>query len=134
MLWSTKYLTGNKEIDNDHKEIFAMVKDIIDQNFIDRGEKITKVMEFLAQYTIRHFAREEALMKESNYPDIEEHKQQHAEFVKAIGALIEKIKTQGDTINISIEVNDTAVGWLVSHVLGSDKKMAEYYKEWKQNK
>ncbi|MCL2188348.1 MAG: hemerythrin family protein [Defluviitaleaceae bacterium] len=130
MLWSDKYLTGNRAIDDDHKRIFDLVRDIIDQNFLDRGEKITKVINFLGDYTIQHFRREEKLMEECEYPEYPLHKSQHDDFLEQIKELTEKTNgIDGKSLSLSLEVNDVIVKWLVEHVLGSDKQMAAYVRE-----
>jgi len=130
MVWSAKYLTGNKLIDDDHKMIFDMARDIIDQKFVSRGEKITKVMTFLSDYTRQHFRREEQLMRDCDYPDIDTHNKQHEAFIGIITALQSKLSADGDSLDMSLEINDSLVAWLVDHVLGSDKQLAKYYREW----
>lgn len=130
MEWHKKYETGNEEVDNEHKEIFALVKKVINAAFDSQEEKIETTIDFLADYTIRHFAHEERIMEESNYPDTDIHKKQHQDFVKDVVALKERVMVESDSRKSSIEVNNVIVDWLTAHVLGSDKVMAEYYRKW----
>ena len=130
MVWTKSYETGNSIVDKEHKEIFALVSKVLDNAFANRKEKINASIDFLTKYVFEHFSNEERLMNESDYPETEEHKKQHSDFTQSIGKLKEKIKIEGDTMEIGIEVNETIVDWLIEHVLGSDKKLANYYKQW----
>jgi len=130
MVWSAEYETGNALVDSDHKQIFELVKNVLDGAYLNRKEKVDMAIGFLAEYTLRHFANEEKLMKESSYPEMEEHKRQHTEFAASVVALQEKVKNEGDTMDLSIAVNRAVVDWLVKHVIGSDKKFTAHYKKW----
>jgi len=133
MVWSSKYLTGNKIVDDDHQEIFRLVKDVIDQKYKERKEKVTAVIAFLVEYTVRHFNSEERLMAESDYPKTDEHKKQHADFVAVVSELQGKIEQDPESLDISLEVNNTIVAWLVHHVIGSDKDLADHYRTWSKS-
>ena len=130
MVWSEKYETGNEQVDNDHKEIFRLVQDVIDATFDNREQQIEITMDFLANYTLKHFQTEEALMEECGYPDITVHKKQHSDFVARFLELKDKIKDETDSLTSSLAVNNVIVNWLIDHVLDSDTIMAEFYKNW----
>ena len=132
MVWSVKYETGNDLVDNDHKEIFKLVKNVLNETFTNRKEKVDTAISFLVEYTLRHFNNEERLMAESDYPKAAEHKLQHSQFADSVVALHEKIRTEGDTMDMSIAINKTIVDWLVEHVMGSDMMLAAHYKKWKR--
>ncbi|MCL2202735.1 MAG: bacteriohemerythrin [Defluviitaleaceae bacterium] len=129
MEWSPKYLTGNALVDSEHEQIFAMVTDVIGQKFKERGEKIETVINFFVSYTLQHFSHELKLMEDSGYPEIQEHKRQHAEYMEKVNALKAKIETDPNR-DISVEVGDVIADWLENHVLCSDKKMALHYRDW----
>jgi len=130
MLWRSTYETGNEIVDNDHKEIFKMVEKILEDNFKDRPDKIRTSVDFLANYTVRHFGNEERLMDESAYPKTDAHKKQHSDFLQRVGLFIEKIKSDVESVNFSMEINKVIVDWLAEHVMGSDKDLADHYKSW----
>jgi len=131
MVWSKYYETGNAVVDRDHMELFKLVKRVLDEAFTNRRERIDTAITFLTQYTLRHFDNEEKLMTESDYPKIAEHMAQHKQFAASVVNLQKKISEKGDTMDIGLEVNKTIVDWLISHVLGSDKEMAEHYRNKK---
>ena len=131
MLWNKNYETGNATVDDQHKEIFRLVQQVLDSDaFVNRKEKIETAMGFLSEYAVKHFASEEALMRESDYPAYEQHKVQHEGFVKEVVAFVSRFKQEGDTISISETINNFVVAWLKGHIMGSDKAMADHYKGW----
>jgi len=131
MVWSSVYETGNKVIDDEHKEMFMLVKAVLDAAFESRKEKIDTSVKFLSDYVVRHFEHEEELADECGYPDASIHKKQHQDFLKTVATLKEKVAREGDVMDVSLAVNDTVVAWLTEHIMGSDKLLADYYKEWK---
>ena len=129
--WSKDYELGHQVIDAEHKEIFALVQNVFDIKTGTRKEKVDEIVSFLINYTVQHFRNEENLMAQSAYPQTELHKKQHSDFAQAATDLHKRIMDEGDTISISVEVNKTVVDWLITHVLGSDKLLADHYKQWK---
>jgi hemerythrin len=134
MLWNKSYETGNLEVDNEHKQLFALVQKVIDAAFTNRDEKIETTMNFLADYTIKHFAHEERLMDESSYPEAVTHKTQHKNFLSSVGELRERIRGENDTLKSSLDINKVIVDWLTEHVLGSDRLLANHYRKWSEAK
>jgi len=129
MLWSKRYETGNAEVDNQHKEIFRLVQQVLDTDaFPNRKDKIETAMGFLSDYAVRHFASEEALMRECDYPDYDKHKALHDNFVKEVIAFMGLFAREGDTEAISETINDFVVTWLKEHIMQSDRAVAEYYR------
>jgi len=84
----------------------------------------------LAAYTVDHFKHEESLMEASSYPDKAIHKKQHDDFVQEVLALMERVKNRdNESVNV-VDVKNVIFNWLVDHVLGSDKIMANHYREY----
>jgi len=132
MEWNKAYETGNSVVDREHKEIFSLVKDVLDAVFASRKEKVDTAINFLTSYTLKHFANEEKMMQESAYPGIDDHKAQHKAFEQIVIGLKEKIKASGETMQMSNEINSVVVDWLIEHVLGIDMLFANHYKNWKE--
>jgi hemerythrin len=126
MLWNTTYETGNAQVDSEHKEIFKMVETVLDASVSNNASKVEETVDFLANYTVNHFKNEELLMEESNYPSMSVHKKQHDDFVATVLELRANLK---DLTRQDIE--RVVVNWLTDHVLGSDKLMANHYRNFK---
>ena len=121
MLWNETYETGNAQVDNEHREIFRLVQNVMDASASEEEAKVEEAIDSLASYTVTHFRNEEKLMEESNYPDMPIHKKQHHDFVLEVLALRER----GGEAS-SQDIKKIIVNWLADHVLGSDKIMANY--------
>ena len=135
MLWSSDYETGNANVDEQHTELFSLVQQVLDADaFTDTKENVETVIGFLSNYAVRHFATEETLMLESNYPDYEKHKALHDDFVKDVVAFVGRLKNEGDTVSIKDTMNDFVVVWLKEHIMGHDKAMAKHYKKWEASR
>ncbi|MCL2356203.1 MAG: hemerythrin family protein [Defluviitaleaceae bacterium] len=130
MVWSEKYETGNKQVDDEHKQLFSLVQKVIDQSFNTRIEKIETAINFLAEYTVAHFKHEEELMDESGYPGTVVHKKQHSDFLTEVVKMKDKILREGDCLDNSLLINKTVSKWLTGHVIGSDLAMAAHYRQW----
>lgn len=138
-LWNSSYETGHALVDNDHKEIFGLVEEVLTSSFLTRKEKVQTSLQFLAKYVVRHFANEENLMAECDYPESDAHKAEHKAFTDVATALLERFGDDGyilgentdeNSLHLSMEINKTVVGWLSKHIMGSDKKLATYYRDW----
>ena len=135
MLWSKNYETGDANVDGQHKEIFRLVQQVLDaDSFINRKEKTETAMGFLSDYAVRHFASEEALMRESKYPEYDKHKATHDNFIKEVINFVNRFNKEGDTVSISETINNFVVSWLKEHIMESDKIMAEFYIKWEATK
>jgi len=134
MIWNAKYETGNTQVDNEHKEIFRLVENVIETTVgVDdaaHAAAFESTFDFLAKYTIDHFAHEEALMMESSYSGFDVHKKQHDDFVVQVVALRERAANNKSMKN-NIDITNIIVNWLMDHVLGSDRIMAAHYREYK---
>jgi hemerythrin len=142
--WRDDYATGNAMVDEDHKQVFSLVENVLSSSLIKNKEKNEATINFLMEYTTGHFAREEALMAESDYPETETHKKEHSDFLAVAIQLKEDFDNGGfalgdledhpDTRHLNKFVKDVVVKWLVNHVMGSDKNLARHYRSWSTGK
>ena len=125
--WTPDLATGNAVIDKQHKQLFSMVNNLFDayQSGKERQE-VADTMEFLVEYTNKHFADEEELQEKNDYPDYPAHKQLHAEFKELVRILSAKMSQDGITDNFIVEVCSAIGEWLFMHVKDEDSRMAAY--------
>jgi len=132
--WDSLLETGNPKIDAQHKQLIATLNSLLTAcyNKNSRAE-LERTIDFLLVYTVKHFADEEALQKEYDYPDYPRHKQLHEEFkVVAIG-LAEQLQQDGYSEALTAEVHSHIGEWLVNHIKGDDLLMALYIKSKENN-
>ncbi|MBN8524559.1 MAG: bacteriohemerythrin [Planctomycetes bacterium] len=117
--WSPSYETGVREVDIQHRELFAKVAALHAAMMAGAGRaKVAELVGFLAAYTVDHFASEERLMQKSGYEDIESHRSLHKELLEQVGALRSRLD-RGEQPK-TMEVTDFLSGWLRHHILKID--------------
>ena len=127
--WKNYLETEHEAIDGQHKELFRLTSDLVEA--CENGsnlEMVGKALEFLASYTLSHFADEEALMMQNNFPGYEEHKKMHENFRQTVKELMGRYQESGNTSELSREVNSVVVQWLISHISKVDRKLANFTK------
>ena len=120
--------TGNELIDNEHNELIERANKLMDS--CEKGtEKMTavKTLDFLMDYTEVHFADEEKLQQEAGYDEYQQHKEQHDMFKKSVDELRQMLEEEeGPTDAFVAAVNKNVGQWLVNHIQGWDKAVAEF--------
>jgi hemerythrin len=76
-------------------------------------------------YTIHHFSTEELYMKRFSYPEYEEHRKEHQNFINKVNAVEEKL--QKGTMVISFEITSFLKDWIKNHIQNTDKKYTEFF-------
>ncbi len=120
--------TGNELIDNEHKELIERANKLMES--CEKGtEKLTavKTLDFLMDYTEIHFADEEKLQQDAGYDKYQQHKEQHDLFKKSVEELRQMLEEEeGPTDAFVAAVNKNVGQWLVNHIQGWDKAVAEF--------
>ena len=120
--------TGNELIDNEHKELIERANKLMES--CEKGtEKLAavKTLDFLMDYTEIHFADEEKLQQDTGYDNYGQHKEQHDLFKKSVDELRQMLEEEeGPTDAFVAAVNKNVGQWLVNHIQGWDKAVAEF--------
>lgn len=89
------------------------------------SEVVETTLNFLVDYTVKHFTSEEELMKKNNYPDFVNDKAVHNKFVaKVINMKAKYLSGKLLPMDLSSSLSD----WLGNHIPGTDKKYIPYLK------
>lgn len=119
--WIEEYSVGNKDMDDQHKELFTMMNDFFHQN---SKKKAILIFQNLSSYIDLHFEAEENLLRQINYPETVEHTETHAELRENFQLL------QGKLDNYNVETHHKIAlflyNWLVKHILQSDMNYKSY--------
>ena len=121
--------TGNTTIDEQHKELIDRINKlmILCENEKPAKKEAIKMLEYLADYTEYHFAEEEKLQEEIEYPGRKEHKQKHDELRRTVEVLHEMLEEQeGPTEDFVKQVYENVAEWLYYHIRGFDRSVAEF--------
>jgi hemerythrin len=126
-VWDKNLETGHKLIDNQHRQLVQAVNELQEANA--RGtaaEEITRTIDFLLGYTVKHFHDEEALQIEYGYPDYYEHVGYHREFKGQVAQLAQRLQEEGPTRELVERITPHIGDWLLHHIKSDDLKMATY--------
>lgn len=130
--WTENLSVGVVEIDNQHKELFERVDQLVQAMSEGKGKaEIDATISFLEKYVVTHFTAEERLMARSSYPDYEEHAAQHQAFVEAFDALKGSIGAASGSLTV-IQLHRSVVDWLITHIGRSDKALGAFITDGKR--
>lgn len=85
--------------------------------------QMREIITSLIDYTKYHFGREEKLMQVAvGYRDIEKHKREHAMFIEKVEKYVSAFCAGQE---FSEDITVFLYSWLVNHINGTDKALAE---------
>jgi hemerythrin len=123
--WNESYSVKVKQFDDQHKKLIDMVNELHDAMKVGKGKDLLeKILAGLIQYTVTHFANEERLMKQHNYPGYEQHKKEHHLLTLQVKD-VQKKYHEGDAV-LSQSVLTFLKEWLQNHIKGTDKNYAPF--------
>ena len=126
--WEEKYSVGIESMDNQHKKLVQMINDVFDElRGGGRHEKLMEIIEGLVEYTHVHFKAEETVFEKFGYKETAEHKAEHQKFINQINEFKEGF--EGGKIPLTMDIVAFLENWLFSHILGTDQKYSEFFKE-----
>jgi hemerythrin-like metal-binding protein len=118
--WKHEHSVGIRCFDDEHKKLFSMINELHDAMRMGRGQEVTKkLLTSLGDYTVRHFAAEEASMSRTGFSGLAAHKAEHQKLVDDL----KKIKSDldaGRPVN-SVMLLSFLKDWLTGHIMKCDK-------------
>lgn len=132
IIWRDEMSVGNPVIDNEHKYLIALINVIEAATNCKLRNKVMKMhVSQLIIYTEEHFANEETLQENIQFPLRQEHKKEHQKLisqVKVIQEKIEKCKYHDNLDQIVQGLFEMLKDWLLNHIIWEDMKMKPYFK------
>ena len=126
MPWSEVLEIGVPTVDGEHRHLAAVVNGFHDLYRAGAArDKIFQVLNLLAKYVEVHFRSEEMLMEAGRYPELLKHRREHDKLAEQIFSLAERYEA-GDA-EITQEVMEFLKGWLLDHILHTDKKLEPFF-------
>ena len=124
--FSEEYMTGIDMLDREHRFLFEITERAYKEvRFGDSEKKLDEIMEILQElkeYTQSHFADEEEYMRSIHYEGLEEQKRAHTAFIGKLEE-IGKQSIKEDPQKYLESLVQFLLGWLIHHILNSDKKI-----------
>lgn len=128
--WREDLAIGIEAIDNQHRELInrfdALLTACRDGN---GGTELLRLISFLDDYVVTHFRDEESLQRKVSYPEYEQHRQQHAGFVKRLHALKNQLsKDETPALSHILNTNNMLLDWLIKHISSEDQALGRFIK------
>lgn len=126
-VFSDEYLTGIGLIDDEHRQLFALVNEVHtlvhDEFIFDKYDEIMRILTELRNYTEMHFHDEEAYMEKINYADLDAQRRAHNAFIeKLVDINFEELESLDNNQQEYLQdILDFLAKWLVNHILKMDK-------------
>jgi hemerythrin len=121
--WKPEMSVGRDQLDRDHKGIIKALNELSALRESHDDDKVQPVLSRLLNYTVSHFGREEAYMREIGFSRIGEHEQQHDQFIQKIQFFLSEYR-EGRRSMLASEMADFLRAWLVEHIMSEDKAYA----------
>jgi hemerythrin len=126
--WLDSYEIGHKEIDDDHRHMFSIMKQVEAAGRELRFECCAVLLDELVAFTRVHFAREEALLQRIGFPAAKQHKAYHARLLaraENVKEVCKVIKSEQTFLDCCEEM----FSFLIDDILTGDLAIKAYLQE-----
>lgn len=118
--WKDEFSVSNTTIDAQHKELFQHINNFYNSVAGNSGKAaISKVVQDLEDYVVKHFTTEEGLMMRANYDDYPAHKAEHEKFIATVSDF--RQRHNDGRLLLSLEVAGFVKNWITDHILKTDQ-------------
>ncbi len=127
-VWKDEYSVGVDSLDDDHKKLLNLINNFQTAVHYQTGDSFEKeAFEELVDYTKYHFDREEKMMEQAGYADLDAHKKIHKAMIAKIDELMREYEKRGH--EVLEDVAQFLKDWLVNHINGTDQEYSALLKE-----
>ena len=120
--WKTNYSLGIESVDMEHREMIEMINQVysnLDEN--TDAQEVERVLEDIYAGIASHFALEERHMREANYEEYVEHKDQHEDLLDQIRDLMDDYDVDPATGRETLQKNLS--DWFGNHFATFDARL-----------
>ncbi|MFZ6046527.1 bacteriohemerythrin [Pseudomonas sp. CR3202] len=123
--WESDLDTGIDVIDGQHKRIVEMINALHAAQVEQDKAAVARVIEEVVDYTLSHFAFEEALLEDAGYRFSRAHKKVHELFIRRVNVLRTRHEAAED---VADELKGLLGRWLFNHIRNDDANYVEAVK------
>lgn len=123
--WSDDLCIGIPKVDEEHQKLVEILNQLDEASHNGKGSRVMgDILAQLIEYTKFHFASEEEVMLDAEYPKLKLHSAQHRQLVEKVEKLNVKFHNSGQ--RITKETMDFLKYWLTNHILVDDMAMGKF--------
>ena len=113
-------------MNRDHDDFAGLRATLLNQIAGGTADAVDSLLDELHQHTIRHFADEEKLMQETNFPVYPVHKGEHDSVLADMATRIAEWRQSGDHGALHAWLEHAVGDWLVAHIASMDTVTARF--------
>ena len=120
--------TGVGKIDAQHRELVDRINAVTAMGTKSiSNEETKKTLDLLGAYIVKHFSDEETLQKQSGYPQYEQHKQLHQQYIAEFEKLKKEFAQNGHSALFTLNLSKSIINWIVRHIKSVDAEFGKFY-------
>lgn len=124
--WDDRYRVGVAVIDSAHQKLFALVRRLVLLSGDEQRSQwaCEESVKYLKNYTLKHFAEEEAYMRQCGYDGYEKHKKIHDDMREVqLPAYEKELGETGYSAEAVQHFVGFCIGWLTGHIMMEDRNI-----------
>ncbi len=128
--WNNHFNIGVEVVDKAHQKLFSIVGKLIELNEDEKKQQhaCREGIKYFRNYTLKHFAEEEAYMQSIGYPGYEVHKKLHDNMCyNTLPALEQEMEEQNYSRESVGHFIGICIGWLNEHIMIEDHAIVGGY-------
>jgi hemerythrin-like metal-binding protein len=130
--WNTSLELGVPEIDEAHRRLDELMQVTLEATVQGSASAVDAGLDAIASEATKHFALEEAYMKQSAFGGGDAHREAHATYLKDFGRAQQEFTASGVSPMFRIWFTSRLAPWLRLHVRGLDAQFARHYRAWQE--
>ena len=126
--WDDSYSVNDSKMDAQHKGLFAAINDLYDHmaSAMPDHQRTLECVKFLTDYTLTHFADEEALMASIDFAGLQAHAEVHKKLVAQLTEYTRRLTAKKDDVFVDDDIVMFLLSdWLLRHVVEEDQEYAK---------
>jgi len=134
--WNKNLSVNIPIIDEQHKKLISYLNELYTHMKIGKGRTIIgETLSNLVEYTKFHFKTEEDFFNKFNYPDKEEHEEEHKFFIEKVTSIYNDFNNSKLSESVTsltttvIEIFNFLYQWVSNHIKKTDKKYEPFLKD-----
>ena len=128
LAWLETFEIGLREIDDDHREMLRIMQDIKAAGEARDRETCVRLLDELIDFSKAHFAREEKILHQIEYPSLDVHEAYHADLLERADVVKEACKAIRSDRDFR-ECCEEMFSFLIDDVISGDMKIKSFVQE-----
>lgn len=130
--WTEDLSVGVGLIDDQHKIWFEKADQLFEAGKKGQAKEfVGQMLDFLDDYTRKHFSDEEKYMLSIHYPEYDRQRSLHTAFIDQLNKLKNEFRESGGNLLVILNANQMVIEWLTKHISNEDKRIGTYVKSIK---